>query len=340
MTEQVAVIGAGSWGTALANLLAKKGVPTVLWSYEPEVAAGINQEHRNPTYLSEVELAPTLRATASLEEALTDASVVVSVSPSHVVRAVMGEARPFIRSDALIVSASKGIEVDTLRMMDGVLMEVLPAELHGRLAFLSGPSFALEVAREMPTAVTMASRDQGAAEQAQEIFQTDYFRVYTEEDVTGVELGGSLKNVMAIASGVVAGLGFGHNTMAALITRGLAEMTRLGTALGADPLTLSGLAGMGDLILTCTGGLSRNRSVGIALGQGKGIDEILGEMTMVAEGVRTTRSARALAQRHEVEMPIVEEVHALLFEGRSPAEAVENLMLREPKSERWGHGFG
>ncbi|MEX0912059.1 MAG: NAD(P)H-dependent glycerol-3-phosphate dehydrogenase, partial [Gemmatimonadota bacterium] len=213
--------------------------------------------------------------------------------------------------------------------------DVVPRAAAARLAFLSGPSFALEVAREMPTAVTMASRDPAAAAAAQELFQTDYFRVYTNDDVPGVELGGSLKNVIAIASGVVAGLGFGHNTMAALITRGLAEMTRLGEALGADPLTLAGLAGMGDLILTCTGGLSRNRSVGVALGEGRGLDEILEEMTMVAEGVRTTRSARRLAIKHDVEMPIVEEVHAMLFDGRPAREAVENLMLREPKSERW-----
>lgn len=331
----VAVIGAGSWGTALANLLAKKGVETVLWSYESDVAEAILRTHQNPRYLSEAELDPRLRATDSLEEAVAGAPVLVSVSPSHVVRQVMSKARPHIQEGALVISASKGIEVDTLQMMDEVLGEVLPPASAERLAFLSGPSFALEVARELPTAVTMASRRAEAAEAAQELFQADYFRVYTTGDVPGVELGGALKNVIAIASGVVAGLGFGHNTMAALITRGLAEMTRLGVVLGADPLTLAGLAGMGDLILTCTGGLSRNRSVGIALGQGRSIEEILGEMTMVAEGVRTTRSALELARQHDVEMPIVEEVHALLFEGRSARDAVENLMLREPKTERW-----
>lgn len=338
MTDHVAVIGAGSWGTALANLLARKGVETTLWSYEPEVATAIMQEGRNPGYLSEIELSPALRTTSSMEEAVTGAATIVSVSPSHVVRSVMSEAAPLIRPGALIVSASKGIEVGTLQMMDAVLTEVLPAELHHRLAFLSGPSFALEVARDLPTAVTMASRRSETAIEARNLFQTDAFRVYTEGDVTGVELGGSLKNVMAIASGVVAGLGFGHNTLAALITRGLAEMTRLGVELGANPMTLAGLAGMGDLILTCTGGLSRNRSVGVELGKGRKIEEILAEMTMVAEGVRTTQSARDLAERAGVEMPIVEEVYALLFEGSSPREAVENLMLREPKWERWGHG--
>ncbi|MQA89553.1 MAG: NAD(P)H-dependent glycerol-3-phosphate dehydrogenase [Gemmatimonas sp.] len=335
MTGRVAVVGAGSWGTALANLLAKKGVETILWSYEGDVAESIQRKGRNPRYLSEAELDPRLEATDSIAEAVAGASKVVSVSPSHVVREVMTQVAEHLEAGALVVSASKGIEVETLAMMDAVLSSVLPASSAQRLAFLSGPSFALEVANEFPTAVTMASRSSEVAAEAQELFQTDYFRVYTNHDVTGVELGGALKNVIAIASGVVAGLGYGHNTRAALITRGLAEMTRLGTALGAEPLTLAGLAGMGDLILTCTGDLSRNRSVGVALGRGRSIDAILGEMTMVAEGVRTTRSARELARRHDVEMPIIEEVHAMLFEGRAARVAVENVMLREPKSERW-----
>jgi glycerol-3-phosphate dehydrogenase (NAD(P)+) len=332
--RRVAVIGAGSWGTALANLLAGKGVSTMLWSFEPEVAESIDRENRNCRYLSEVELDARLRATTSIEEAVRNATVVVSVSPSHVVRPVMASAAPFIGPDALVVSASKGIEVDTLQMMDAVLSEVLPAENAGRMAFLSGPSFALEVARQHPTAVTMASTNPAAAVAAQELFQTEYFRVYTTPDVRGVEIGGSLKNVIAIASGVVVGMGFGHNTLAALITRGLAEITRLGQVLGAHPLTLAGLAGVGDLILTCTGGLSRNRAVGKALGEGRSLEAIIAEMTMVAEGVRTARSARALALHHGVDMPIVAEVHALLFEGKTPSEAVENLMMREPKPER------
>lgn len=334
MGERTAVIGGGSWGTALANLLAKKGVETILWSYESEVAEAIEREHRNPIYLSEAELDPRLRATASIEEAVTGASIVVSVSPSHTVRGVMSEAARYMAADALVVSASKGIEQGTLETMDAVLAEVLPPSVAGRTAFLSGPSFALEVAQEHPTAVTMASHNLAAAEIAQELFQTEYFRVYTNDDVAGVELGGAIKNVIAIASGVVAGLGFGHNTMAALITRGLAEMTRLGVALGANPLTFAGLAGMGDLILTCTGGLSRNRAVGIGLGQGRTLDEILADSTMVAEGVRTTRSAHDLSRRTGVEMPIVDEVFAMLFEGQAAGDAVENLMLREPKAER------
>lgn len=332
--ERIAVIGAGSWGTALANLLAAKGLDTTIWAYEEAVASSIEREHRNCMYLTEVPLDPRLRATRSIEDAVAGASFIVSVSPTHVVRQVMSAAAPYIDRNAVVVSASKGIEVETLAMMDVVLAEVLPPSNARRTAFLSGPSFALEVAHRHPTAVTLAATDPAIASRVQELFQTEYFRVYTTSDVVGVELGGALKNVIAIASGVVVGMGYGHNTQAALITRGLAEITRLAVALGAHPMTLAGLAGMGDLILTCTGGLSRNRAVGVALGQGRALDDIVREMTMVAEGVRTTRSASRLAERQAVEMPIVQEIHALLFEGRSPEQAVENLMMREPKAER------
>jgi glycerol-3-phosphate dehydrogenase (NAD(P)+) len=331
----VAVIGAGSWGTALGNLLAKKGVETVLWSYEPEVAEAVEREHRNPRYLSDVPLDPRLRATTEIDEAAAGAGAVLSVSPSHVVRSVMAQVRPHLSREVLLISASKGIEFDTLKTMDAVLEEVLPGGIGKCATFLSGPSFALEVGLGQPTAVTIASRDADAALAAQELFQTDYFRVYTNPDVLGVELGGALKNVIAIASGTVHGLGFGHNAQAALITRGLAEITRLGVALGADPLTFSGLAGMGDLILTCTGALSRNRSVGVELGRGRPIEEILAGMTMVAEGVKTAHAARELAARTGVEMPIVDAVYALLYEGLSAREAVESLMLRAPKPEQW-----
>jgi len=242
---------------------------------------------------------------------------------------------PHLAPSTLVVSASKGIELDTLQTMDEVLAGVLPQAVAARATFLSGPSFALEVGLGLPTAVTVASHDPEAAVEAQELFQTDYFRVYTNSDVRGVELGGALKNVIAIASGVVDGLGLGYNTQAALITRGLAEITRLGMALGADPATFAGLAGMGDLILTCTGALSRNRTVGVELGRGRPIEAILGEMTMVAEGVRTAHAAHQLARRTGVEMPIVSEVYALLYEGLGPREAVENLMLRSPKPEQW-----
>jgi glycerol-3-phosphate dehydrogenase (NAD(P)+) len=336
VSARVAVVGAGSWGTALANLLARKGVPVTLWSHEADVAEGIEREHRNPRYLAEVALDPRLRATPEMAEAVEGAEVVVSVSPSHVVRPVMAQAARSMRADALVVSASKGIETDSLRTMDGVLEDVLPREAALGATYLSGPSFALEVGLGQPTAVTIASRSARSAERAQELFQTDYFRVYTSSDVAGVELGGSLKNVIAIAAGVVEGLGFGNNTRAALITRGLAEMTRLGVDLGANPLTFAGLAGMGDLILTCTGALSRNRSVGMELGQGRSLEDILAGMTQVAEGVRTARSAHDLALRRGIEMPIVHAVHAVLFEGLDPRAGVERLMLREPKAEHWG----
>lgn len=335
MRERAAVVGAGAWGTALANLLAKKGVETTLWAFEPEVAETIRTDRRNRRYFAEVELDARLRATASLEEAVAGAGMVLSVSPSHVVRRVMGEAARHIGPGALVVSASKGIENESLKTMDEVLADVLP-DAGAACAYLSGPSFALEVGQEHPTAVTVAARSADAALRAQEIFQTGYFRVYTSDDVPGVELGGSLKNVIAIAAGVVEGLGFGYNTRAALITRGLAEITRLGVALGAQPQTLAGLAGMGDLILTCTGHLSRNRSVGVELGRGRTLDDVLAGMSAVAEGVRTARSARDLAVRTGIEMPIVDAVHAILFDGLDPRRAVESLMLREPKAEVWG----
>lgn len=332
--EKVTVIGAGSWGTTLANLLAKKGHAVTLWAYEADVAAAIEERRENPTFLPGIALDARLRATSDLAAAVSDAGVVVVVSPSQHVRRVMGDAARHLPDHALVVSASKGIETTTLKTMAEVLAEALPGAV-GRTCFLSGPSFALEVAQEMPTAVTVAAEDEAIARRAQELFQTEYFRVYTTDDVRGVELGGALKNVIALAAGMVVGLGFGHNTMAALITRGLAEMSRLGIALGAEPLTFAGLAGMGDLILTCTGALSRNRRVGMLLGEGRSLDEILAEMKMVAEGVATTRAAYALAEREGVEMPILAEVHAVLFEGRHPREAVENLMTREPKAELW-----
>lgn len=335
-TERVAVVGAGAWGTALANLVARKGTDTVLWAYEPDVAESVTRERRNRRYFPEVELDARLRATTSLEEAVHGAGVVVSVSPSHVVRRVMSQAVPFLGPGVLVVSASKGIENETLQTMDEVLEDVLSGGAAAGCAFLSGPSFALEVGLEQPTAVTVASHSEEAARRAQDLFQTPRFRVYTSPDVRGVELGGSLKNVIAIAAGVVEGLGFGYNTRAALITRGLAEITRLGVSLGADPRTLAGLAGMGDLILTCTGHLSRNRTVGVELGRGRPLGEVLGGMQAVAEGVRTARSARDLARRTGIEMPLVEAVAGLLFDGLDPRSAVETLMLREPKPEQWG----
>lgn len=328
-----AVIGGGSWGTALAKVLTDKG-PVRLWARSQAVVDGINQAHKNPRYQSEIELPESLSATASLADALDGAELVCVVVPSHAMRAVMGEAAAHLKPGVPIVSASKGIENQTLKTMEEVLTDVLPRALWADLAYLSGPSFARETLLEMATAVTIAARFHDVAEAVQAAFSTHYFRCYTTEDVTGVELGGALKNVVAIASGVAHGLGLGHNSRAGLLTRGLAEISRLAVARGANPLTLSGLAGMGDLVLTCTGSLSRNRSVGVKLGQGMTLDEILAGMNQVAEGVRTARSAYNLARREGVEMPIATEVYRVLYEGKSPARGVADLMGRDLKRER------
>ncbi len=333
--RRVAVIGAGSWGTALAALLAKKGREVRLWAFEPEVAEEIQGLGENRTYLPDVKLPLNLECTADLETALSGAGVVLSVSPSQFVGSVMSEAAAYMEEDVLVVSASKGIETSTLRRMDEVLTGVLsPRQMAGFCA-LSGPSFAREVAEEAPTAVAVASRSENAARQVQELFQTGYFRVYTGVDVIGVELGGALKNVIALGAGVTAGLGFGHNTLAALVTRGLAEIRRLGVAMGAQASTFSGLAGMGDLVLTCTGSLSRNRTVGFRLGQGETLETILGDMTAVAEGVKTAQAVHDLAERYGVEMPISEEVYGILVMGTQPQRALQNLMERDPKPEEW-----
>lgn len=333
---RVGVVGAGSWGTTLARLLAREGHRVRLWVHEPEVAEEIRTHRENRTYLPDVRIPESVEATTELSQALTDAEVVVSVSPSQYVSRVMERAAPHIPSDAVVVSASKGIEISTHRRMDQVLASVLTDEQMEGFTVLSGPSFAVEVARDQPTAVAVASESEAARRRIQLLFQTDYFRVYTNPDVVGVELGGALKNVIAVAAGVVSGLGFGHNTLAALITRGLAEIRRLGVALGARPSTFAGLAGMGDLVLTCTGDLSRNRTVGRRLGRGESLEEIVGDMKAVAEGVKTAEAVHDLASRHGVEMPISSEVHAILYEGRTPEQAVPNLMMREPKSEEWG----
>ncbi len=330
---RVAVVGAGSWGTALSALLSKKGHDVCLWAFEPEVAEQITERRENVSYLAGIELPENLRSTADLAKALRGAEVLVSVSPAQVVGTVMAEAAAHIEEGTLMVSASKGIEIKTLRRMDEVMSEVLdPAQIDG-FTVLSGPSFALEVAKEIPTAVVAASGSEDAALAVQELFQTDYFRVYTGSDVIGVELGGALKNVIALGAGVAAGLRCGHNTLAALVTRGLAEMRRLGVAMGAQASTFSGLAGMGDLFLTCTGTLSRNRTVGFRLGQGEALDTILGEMSAVAEGVATARAVHDLAARYGVEMPIAEEVFGILTLGTDPGQAVRNLMERDPKPE-------
>jgi glycerol-3-phosphate dehydrogenase (NAD(P)+) len=325
---EIAVIGAGSWGTALAKTLADKGHAVALWARRADHAEAIEAERENARYLPGAQLPAQLSATADLERAVRGKRLVVSVVPSHTVRDVIGRAAPAIDPEAIVVSASKGIEQGTLATMDEVLKEVLPGRVGARLAFLSGPSFAREVGLRLPTAVVIASRDRAAAELAQEAFAADRFRVYTSDDVTGVELGGALKNVMAIAAGIADGLGFGHNARAGLITRGLAEISRLAVRKGANPLTLAGLAGMGDLVLTCTGDLSRNRSVGIELGKGRSLAEILAGMKQVAEGVKTTQSARDLGQRLGVDLPITDMVWSILYQSIPAAEAVVQLLQR------------
>ena len=332
---RVAVVGAGSWGTALSALLAKKGHDVTLWSFEAPVVEQINQDHENERYLPGVALPMGLRASGDLKEAVGTADFVLSVCPSQFVHSVMSGAAASIPDSAIVISASKGIELATLRRMDEVLGELLTSAQMEGFTVLSGPSFAKEVALEAPTAVVAASRLPQAAKRVQELFQTPYFRVYTNPDVIGVELGGALKNVIAVAAGAGAGLGLGHNTLAALVTRGLAESKRLGLAMGAQPDTFSGLAGMGDLVLTCTGELSRNRTVGFRLGRGEELESILGDMTAVAEGVKTAESLRDLAALYGVEMPISEEVYGMLVLGRTPEEALRNLMERDPKPEEW-----
>ena len=330
---KIGVIGAGSWGTTLADLLAKKGFAVTLWAYEQDLIERMTQTRENDLYLPGFTLSENLTFTNDLESAVQGQDLLVLVSPSQVMRKVMEQAAPFIAPNAALVAASKGIENETLLPVSEVLASVLPEIDRSRFAFLSGPSFAREVAAEMPTAVAVASENKDLARHIQETFSTEAFRVYTNSDVIGVEIGGALKNVIALAAGVSDGLGFGYNSRAALITRGLSEITRMGVAMGAEAETFAGLAGMGDLVLTCTGDLSRNRTVGMELGRGRTLEEILGGMNMVAEGVKTTLSAYQLAERLEVEVPITEQMYLILYEGKDPRQAVTDLMLRELKPE-------
>jgi glycerol-3-phosphate dehydrogenase (NAD(P)+) len=328
----VGVVGGGSWGTALADLLAAKGYPVALWVYEREVAEQIALLRENRLFLPGVSLSPNLAATNDLGAVVAGKDLLVVVVPSHVMRATAGAMAAHLAPGTAVVSASKGIENDTQLTMTGVLREVLGLA-EERLAVLSGPSFAVEVARRLPTVVTVASRRPELARLVQQTFATPYFRVYTSDDTIGVELGGSVKNVIAIAAGMVDGLGLGLNTRAALITRGMTEIRRLGRRLGANPRTFTGLAGYGDLILTCTGALSRNHALGQKIAAGRPLKEILAEMRMVAEGVKTARSVHELAQRLAVEMPISEGVYRILYEGLPPREAVVQLMTRDLKAE-------
>lgn len=328
---KIGVVGAGSWGTALADLLAGKGYAVDLWAYEPEVARSINEDRENRLFLPEIILEKGLRASNDLAGVVSGKDMVLMVTPTHEMRRVAGIAAQHIPDDAIVVSASKGIENQTLLTMTGVLGELLPGR--ERLTAISGPSFAIEVAQKTPTVVTAAASRIDIANDVQAIFAAPHFRVYTNTDVIGVELGGAIKNVIAIASGIVDGLGLGLNTRAALITRGLAEIRRLGIRMGANPHTFAGLAGVGDLILTCTGTLSRNHTVGKMIGEGKKLDDILAEMRMVAEGVKTAKSVYNLSKSLNVEMPIADSVYAVLYDDLEPATGVYQLMTRSLKGE-------
>ena len=326
MKTRVSIIGGGSWGTALAILMASKGHSVRLWVYEADLAQSINQSRENDVYLSGVQIPKTIEATSSLKEACKDPHLVLFVVPSHAARGVLEKLSPILPSDIPFVIATKGIENNSLKLMMPVAEEVFPSGYHPNLAVLSGPSFAKEACKHQPTAVVVASKNPALSLAIQEIVHTPTFKVFTSSDVTGVQLGGALKNVIALAAGGADGLGFGHNTRAALIARGLAEIIRLGKAMGADPKTFSGLSGLGDLILTCTGDLSRNRTVGYEIGRGKKLEDIVGRMKMVAEGVHTTRAAWELARKYGVRMPIVEQIHSVLFKGKDARQAVTELM--------------
>lgn len=330
--RHVAVLGGGSWGTALADHLARGGADVVLWARDAEVVDTINSTHRSDGFLPGHALAPSLRATTDLGKAVQSCRVALNAVPSHAARAVLEIAHRAVPADAVLVNTSKGIEVGSLTFLSGVVATTLPGRPY---VVLSGPSFAEEVASRQPTAVVAASLDAASAVATQSLFSTSHFRVYTSDDVTGVEVGGALKNVMAIAAGVLDGMGLGHNPRAALLTRGLAEMTRLGVALGAEERTFAGLAGLGDLVLTCTGGLSRNRSLGVALGQGQSLAEWTSAHRSAVEGVNAARAALRLAEAAGVELPITAQVAAVLFDAKPVKQAVSDLMERALKSEQW-----
>ncbi len=333
MARKAAVLGGGSWGTALACQLARTGHDVTLWAMEPEVVEGINERHANPFFLRDMELPDRITATIDMSAAVRDADLCLVVIPAQFVRGRMIEVRDDLPRGIPIVICSKGIEQGSLCTMHEVLTEELPGKHHRGICVLSGPSFALEVARNRPTNVTVAGKDPAVAGSVQEAVSSKHFRVYTSDDMVGVELGGALKNVVAIAAGAASGLGLGYNSTAGLITRGLAEIARLALAMGGKPETMMGLAGVGDLILTCTGTLSRNRMVGEELAKGRTWPEIRDDMRMVAEGVATSVSVVELARRHGVDMPIAEEVYRVLHEDKSVADAMETLLSRPLKAE-------
>lgn len=330
---KIGVMGSGSFGTALGSLLADKGYEVTLWTRNPEVAASINHEHKNPKHLSTFQLPENLKADTDLEKVVFEKEMIVSALPSHTLTEILRSIKDLLPKKVPIVSASKGIENESLRLVSEIFESELPGSYHSQLAYLSGPSFAAEILRKVPTVVSIASKNEATARKVQEYFSFHYFRTYWTPDVVGVEVGGALKNVIAIAAGVSDGLGFGQNTRAALITRGLTEITRLGIRLGADPITFLGPSGMGDLVLTCCGEASRNRTVGYRLGQGEKLNAILESMNEVAEGVKTTKSAKQLADKYGVEMAITQEVYKMLYEDKDPKIVVKDLMGRDLKRE-------
>ena len=329
---KISIIGAGAFGTAMAIAAERAGNDVMLWAHDPDVSAAIRETGENPDYLPRMAIGPRITPTSDLEEAATFADTIFMVVPSHVYREVLTNLRSHARGRVKVISGTKGIENETLERMSQITADVLGDQL-GAFAVLSGPTFALETARADPTVAVIASNDTDFAQEAQQMLSSPAFRLYHSSDVVGVELGGSLKNVIAIAAGVVEGLGLGHNTNAALITRGLREMTRLGVALGGRLETFAGLAGMGDLVLTCTGALSRNRTVGVLLGRGQTLDDILRDAKFVAEGIKTSKSAQQLSDRHQIEMPITFEMHRVLYEGAAPREGIQRLMTRSLKAE-------
>jgi glycerol-3-phosphate dehydrogenase (NAD(P)+) len=328
LSQDVAVIGAGSWGTALASVLADNGHRVNVWMRDPKLADEVNTRHTNEKYLPGVTLSPRIRASVDLREVVSDKPVVLLAVPSHAMRQVTRELVPFLRPDVLLIHATKGFELESLKRMSEVIGEEVPEPVSQGLVVLTGPSHAEEVVRRSPTTVVVASASEDRMLRAQDLLMNTYFRVYTNPDLVGAEIAGALKNIIALGAGMSDGLGFGDNAKAALLTRGLAEITRLGVKLGAMPLTFAGLAGVGDLIVTCTSKHSRNWRAGYLLGQGKPLDEVLQQMGMVVEGVRTTKAAYALAGRKQVDMPIATVLYGILFEGKSPRQGVEELMGR------------
>lgn len=330
---KVSVLGSGSFGTALGNVLADKNYEVYLYARRREIVDSINLKKENVEYLPNITLSKNLFATNNIEECLENTALIILAIPTQNLTQFIKENYKFFKDNIPIVSVSKGIENHTLRLVSEVLEEELPKEFHQNLCYLSGPSFAKEIVKRYPTVVSIASKNESMAQKVQEYFFTSYFRTYWNYDVIGVEVGGALKNVIAIACGISDGLQLGHNTRAAIITRGLAEITRLGVAKGANPITFLGLTGLGDLVLTCTGELSRNRTVGIQLGQGKNLEEILTSLHQVAEGVTTTKSAYELSKKLNIEMPITEAVYKILYNNTKPQEVVKELMQRKLKKE-------